>query len=386
MIDGIYATAADHHDWSGLLGQVAEFVGAKSAMMGVSDVKTGFSEPNLTFFGLDEAFIHDRWRTEFGFRDVWAEQGYAPQEAEVLTGAQLLRLDSLKEDPFYGHVLKPLGIEDCLVTSLSTSGSRVVYMSLYQDVFEGAFEGKQKDRLRALSPHLVRAAKLETMLQESRIEESIQAAALDELSMAVLSVSEGVAKPLNLRAEEMLSEGTLLSIRKGQLSTADPDADERLKAGIAAAGGTSLQPNPPTATAFGVRRSPGEKLVVGWCVPVRERRRAHSSVLSLLSSPRSALVFLADSGGSPHLTEDIVSALFGLTRSEARIAIAIAAGETPAEYAERAGVTIHTARWTVKQVQAKLGVRRQLDIAALLIRAVPSLRDRRASTEPGGSG
>ncbi len=342
MIDGIYATATDHHDWADLLRNVANFVGAKSGTMGVSDVSTGISDPKLMFVGLDEGMVDERWRREHGFRDIWAEQGYAPKEAEVLTGAELLHPDSLRQDSHYRHVLKPLGIEDCLATSLSTSGSRVIFIALYQDLFAGVFVKDQKKRLKALAPHLVRAAKLETMLQESRVQESIHRSALDEIEMAVLLVTQGKAKALNRRAEELLVDGELLSVRNGRLST--PDADGSLHAGIDAAGGSSTHVDLPVATPFALRRRAGDKPSVGWCVPVRQNGGSETPVLSLLESAQSALIFLTDREEVPQLAEEVVSGLFGLTLSEARMATAIASGETPAKYAKRTGVSMGLSR------------------------------------------
>jgi DNA-binding CsgD family transcriptional regulator len=58
---------------------------------------------------------------------------------------------------------------------------------------------------------------------------------------------------------------------------------------------------------------------------------------------------------------------FNLSPTEARIALAIAQGQSPKEYAHRAGVTIDTVRWHVKRIHKKLGVNRQADLVRLLL-------------------
>lgn len=57
---------------------------------------------------------------------------------------------------------------------------------------------------------------------------------------------------------------------------------------------------------------------------------------------------------------------FGLTRSEAEVAAAIAAGVPNGRIAERRGVQINTVRTQVKAISAKLGCTRQSQIAAVV--------------------
>lgn len=53
--------------------------------------------------------------------------------------------------------------------------------------------------------------------------------------------------------------------------------------------------------------------------------------------------------------------------AEARLAQAVAAGESLETYSEMQGVALSTARWTMKQVLAKTGSGRQADLVRLLL-------------------
>ena len=68
---------------------------------------------------------------------------------------------------------------------------------------------------------------------------------------------------------------------------------------------------------------------------------------------------------APAFPERLVS-LFGLTPAEARLASALAAGTSVKDYAERAEISINTARWTLKCVQAKMDCRRQGEMIRIL--------------------
>ena len=65
--------------------------------------------------------------------------------------------------------------------------------------------------------------------------------------------------------------------------------------------------------------------------------------------------------------EGILIAQFDLTPAQARLAVHIRDGGTLAEYSMRTGLTANTVRQHLKLVFQKIGVRRQSELAALLL-------------------
>jgi DNA-binding CsgD family transcriptional regulator len=57
-----------------------------------------------------------------------------------------------------------------------------------------------------------------------------------------------------------------------------------------------------------------------------------------------------------------------LTRAELRLAVALFHGRSVEGYAKEAGISINTARWHVKQIYQKAGVRRQTELIHLLLK------------------
>ena len=78
--------------------------------------------------------------------------------------------------------------------------------------------------------------------------------------------------------------------------------------------------------------------------------------------------------------EELLGALFGLSRAEARLAICLLMGRSAAECARAAGVGVATIRSQLHSIFSKTGVRRQAQLVALLSR-VPLLR---FAGEPSG--
>lgn len=71
-----------------------------------------------------------------------------------------------------------------------------------------------------------------------------------------------------------------------------------------------------------------------------------------------------------------VARIFGLTKAEAKLTLAIVNGMTANEYAEKHGVSINTAYSQIKDVLAKTGTRRQAELVKLVLQHSPGY-DRR---------
>lgn len=92
--------------------------------------------------------------------------------------------------------------------------------------------------------------------------------------------------------------------------------------------------------------------------------RRHVAAAMVVSDP--------DSVSEPAATA--LARLFELTPALARLAAALAAGRTLAEYAESASITQGTARWHLKELFARTGTSRQADLVRLLLSGVAQLR------------
>ena len=66
-------------------------------------------------------------------------------------------------------------------------------------------------------------------------------------------------------------------------------------------------------------------------------------------------------------------AKLSLTPAETRIAIALFKGQSVEVYAKEAGISINTARWHVKQIYAKTGVKRQTELIHMLLKTTRSI-------------
>ncbi|MBW2240829.1 MAG: hypothetical protein JRH01_02495 [Deltaproteobacteria bacterium] len=96
-----------------------------------------------------------------------------------------------------------------------------------------------------------------------------------------------------------------------------------------------------------------------------------------------AVVCILDMSAPLHSPEPVLRALYGLTAAEGRLAVAIAAGTSAADFAKRSGRSAETVRTHLKSIFRKLGIQRQSQLVAFVHRVARG--PYRVETE-GGAG
>jgi DNA-binding CsgD family transcriptional regulator len=189
------------------------------------------------------------------------------------------------------------------------------------------------------------------------------ARALDMLDCALLIVTdEGKVEYRNRQAAELLREGLGgLRVAGGVLSANPGGPRDPLAAAIRLAC-SDLQAAGVCLTQPGV---PPERWVRVAVAPVYFGGASRAAT--------RAAVWSVNSGPPALPTEELLGALFGLTRAEARLARGVLTGCTASEYARQAGVRMATIRTQLHSIFVKTGVSRQAELVALLSR-VPALQ------------
>jgi len=117
------------------------------------------------------------------------------------------------------------------------------------------------------------------------------------------------------------------------------------------------------------RREAGVPLIVE-VHPVR-RMGAGYRVLAV-----GALVLVVDPVRRPRVDPELAAEVLGLTRTEGRVAVALAAGRTIADIAAAQGCAQSTVRMHLKRVYRKQGIHKQTE----LVRRIMSLEGLRGSS------
>jgi len=191
--------------------------------------------------------------------------------------------------------------------------------------------------------------------QPEALRARLSAETLDLLRDAVLLVdATGEVLAANHRARTLLTQADGLALGAGRLEACDAAESQRLGRGVSRATGPARRASTLRVT----RRSGGSALRV---------------TLMPLADRAVAAVFVTDPTTMEKPDPARLMALYGLTRSEAKVAARMASGARLQDVARALGITTETVRGHLKRVFGKTGSHRQAELVHLLLTGPASL-------------
>ncbi len=266
-----------------------------------------------------------RWRSGFGFR--------------YFIGGQLLRTDS----------------------TLSMA-------ALQRLKRQGHVTQLEIEAFGAFRPHLGRALRIQGRL-----------ASLEQESSSVWQVIEGASFGIvvltgdrriwrcNREAGRIMAEGGEIDGRGGMLVARRPIDDAALQRLIAGAIETAQGRGGDGGGSMALAKRAGPRPYAVLVAPVPERAAPLS-----LAAP-AVVVLLTDPDHAPETPAQLLRRVYGLTRKEAQLALALAGGAKLADAAERLRIAEGTARRHLAAIFARTGIHRQAELVRLIL-SLPPMR------------
>ena len=221
-----------------------------------------------------------------------------------------------------------------------------------------AVEGRFVEILNLLSQPLLHAWEASRQIASSTLSAMAGPGGAAGTLVAVVLDGEGKPRFSTPAAAAAMASGARLRITMtGRLRLADPAADLQLERVLLAlrAGRAAWWAGPCAGGEITISGLPGGVAAEG--------------AAGLILGAGAPCVLLALSDRAAVADAAILSRRLGLTRAEAEVALALAEGMTPAEIAEARGVSLHTVKNQIKAMASKCGVRRQVELVTLVIRA-----------------
>ena len=264
----------------------------------------------------------------------------------------------MSRSPIYADWLVPNGLRHSLGIPVFDDGAVREWVCLIRPNDHGHYDDQAQQLLRQLMPDLLRATHLRARLAQTAGQAALGAAALETLPHQALVVVDrrGHIRYLTPGAQQSLGNVQPgLRVHHGRLASTHPDHQAALESLIAAACGHS-----PRAGMLRLSAPPHR-----WPVYVLPLRETHP--LALQSAEPHALVtwrLPATESRVPQL-----QALLGISPSEARLALALSAGQSLKEFAQAQGSSWHTVRTHLRNLLGKTHCHSQ----AALVQRVRSL-------------
>lgn len=354
LTDRIYEAAFVPEFWSDVLGMLGGLSGSPSGSFFVfDDIKPIRFEATELVYAINESFCSTGlWRQSQ--RIPYYQQN--PMTGFVI-GQEYYPADFLDADSSYVERRK-LGLEGHAGTIIPMPTGEMIAIAIEKWAGDGPFTADDIDKLDIYYSHLARAGLMAARLGLEQARATASALQAIGLPAAVMS-SSGRVKATNKLFDEM--GAMFLPVAFGGMAIADPAANQLFQQAIVAVG---------TDTGGAVRSIPvkakgDDPPVIIHVLPLR--RSAHD----IFSGADIIVAATAVSPSALVPTPTILTGLFDLAPSEARLAVALTQGRALKAFASEAGITFSTARKYLDRIYLKTGTHRQSELVALLKGAQP---------------
>lgn len=360
LIALIYEAALDRQMWPHVADRLADAAGATVCQISTYDGMT-HTAANVAPRVPSEAL--QRYEKYWVHHNPLVAAGRRQPLATVLSIYDLIPRDELVKTAIYGEFLLPLGLEEKLGATLVDDGSCWAAFGVWLPGRMGPFDQAIAEHLVDLVPHLQRALQMNARTAEIEMTRTASAELLNKLRHPVLLV-DAACRILfaNCASEDILTDQSGLH----------PDAKGVLR-GIISAETDMLH----KAVGQGARQSQfGAR---GGGGPFRLSRGSRQSPLTVSVIPLpaetywlaprrpAAILFVTDPERVGNPTAASLRSGFGLTHTEAAMAIGILNGGGLKAAAARLGIAPSTARTHLTSIFNKTGTRRQAELVRILL-------------------
>jgi DNA-binding CsgD family transcriptional regulator/GAF domain-containing protein len=364
LIASIYEVAVEPTLWPGVLERLADALGHASISLITTE---DFDRPvDVWLANYDPSRIEARLRH------------YARPEVNPSVRA-LMRIEPLSvvprkrfitdrefdRDPACRAILMAQGLHHGCIATLHRAEPLLSGLEVYRPKSLNDFTRSEIRILQHLAPHMANALRLNRQVSVSQVHQRQAEEALNQLNAGVLLLTQaGRILFANRVAERLLRRCDGISARDGKLATSLPLDSPRMACVIARAGTRAA--GPPMAEALCIHRNGAHRPLHLWAVPLLRE----SSSLLVPASEADVMVIVIDPELSMAPPIEALKALYGLTGAEARLTSGLLHGERLEDYANRAGISMNTARTHLKSVFAKTDTDRQAELMRLLSRTL----------------
>lgn len=301
------------------------------------------------------AGVQEIYTAVYAGNHPWSRKLMRYGNGSVVDSNDIMTREEFLETEFFRNFLAPWGIDRMIAVLLDKRGSERLGLMLPgpgdRDV------GRLKRGLRVLAPHMQRAMRISDRIATLDLAAGAARAAADAAPFAIFSLDDQLnILAANSRAARYEKAG-FIRTAQDRFAFTHPASQKQLL--------DLVKRDAPAGVAFQALSDMGSECPV----LVARVTRQSAQQLGGVRLGASLIVTLGSAPGETPVVEiDRVAQWFGLTPAEARLAVALAAGDTLKDYAALRAVSVNAVRFLLKGIFRKTGATTQAQLVALLAR------------------
>src|SRR5262245_36145109 len=362
-VSSIYKAALEFERWPGALVHISDLLGGTMASLVKGDRAIG-SVSTLAVRSYTGA--REEYAMHYHAHNIaWQQMAHLPPGASIVD-RELFSREAARRNVCYSEFLRRLDVHSLLTAILMKDGSFSAVATFGRSERAGEWESGHCKIMHALAPHLRLAADIGQRL--AGIGPTSASAALDALQDGAIVLDDAGRVALANRAgEALLAGGDGLSLRHSKVCASLPADTAVLQAAIAAA--TTAGALGRSGCSLTLRRSSLRRPLTVVVAPLE------AEVAWFLPHPPAVILFVRDPEQSRLVPPpDQLRAVFGLTRTEALVAVEIFRGAGLQAAADELGIGATTPRTHLQRIFGKTGTRKQAELVRIIARTCPNLR------------
>lgn len=363
LVGKVYEAAASG-TWSRFLNAMADATASEGTVLWLhdaADTSARFEDSETSFLcnvRIEPAFLKS-YAEHYTHTNVLLEEIDAVPEGSVMVSSSVITDSEFHGTEFYNDWLRPQGIGYLLGGPVLKRSGVVSMFSMQRLKTRGPFQDCDLQLLSMVMPHLRRACLLHKRLAPLNAQSSGALATFELLPTAIwlfdvqgrLLLANRAGRDLNNRRD-----GLWLDCY-GRPVAADAGEHRRLRRAIEGAIAAGKGVVAQFEGSLGVRHSHSPVPLQVTVYPLR-----HDALMDGVA----AAMFITDPTRAALPESEAPRLIYGLTRTEARLATHLARGESLADYCVANSVTANTARTHLKRVFEKTRTHRQAQLVNLL--------------------
>lgn len=285
---------------------------------------------------------------------------------QVFTVDEIVDIDQYRQSSYYKDYLQQVGVEYILGADLADENGYSTQLRVSRGGNASNFSQQDKALVESLLPHLHQAIELYNRIAHAEAKNLAYQQAFDNMAMGCIILDRKMqVLSLNKAADQLLQEKQGLALQNRFLIVGSRDENRQFRELIKTMLASGPQSSAANVAAFriGLSQSVTGLGLLCRALPPAMTPDAGPSVAIFISDPEK-----------PRLSKtDVLAQLFGLTKSEAGLALLLANGLTLDEAAGELGITRNTAKSHLSSAFSKTGVTRQPSLVQLILRSVATV-------------
>ena len=365
LISEIYEATVNTGHWDYVLEMIARLTESKSACLYYQDKDLGIAN-TVAQLGCPADLMPD-YKRQCATLDSLFDEALTGSETEDIL-YQVLSRDGDNaidiESDFYKNWLKPQGAYHLGRVQFLDNNAHKASIAILRDRVAGVWHEGDIRIIHEIVPHLRRALDIHAEFSRLRMQQDALMKGLDRLVIGLILYDRNAhAVYINPTAKAIIRSHPALTLNDGELILNATDENENLHQTILDTARVDPEDSWKQSVAIGITHPD----VVAPLPLLVTPMHAHRLTSELSYEGASAAVFLSDPNLQQPISVPNLVSVYGLSPSEAQVAISMANGHSIEEIANSSNHSVHTIRSQLKSIFRKTGVTRQSELIKLLL-------------------